>query len=254
MKLLQVQLKPLMEQLNRVKDMLIPEFGSLQAWEARASAAGRSVNGDSGSNDPSKNSQGYGGTPMPFLGETKLLGPTWQFEVAFSGLDGKEDVKSESASTSLKVLPPWMIKQGMNLTKEQRGEVKQETATDGSSVQADLSDEKKFTVENDDKKNIQDEYLKAYYAALYKKQQELEAAVKKQQELSDIPPASSLPDSSNRQVGMKVKRDDNEGDNDIDWEEAPIAGNTTESYKVNDLNVEAEESGDDEDDVDWEEG
>lgn len=26
------------------------------------------------------------------------------------------------------------------------------------------------------------------------------------------------------------------------------------SYKVNDLNVEAEESGDDEDDVDWEEG
>ena len=32
--------------------------------------------------------------------------------------DDKEDVKSESASTSLKVLPPWMIKQGMNLTKE----------------------------------------------------------------------------------------------------------------------------------------
>ena len=32
-----------------------------------------------------------------------------------------------------------------------------------------------------------------------------------------------------------------------------ISGNTTESYKVNDLNVEAEASGDDEDDVDWEE-
>ena len=32
-----------------------------------------------------------------------------------------------------------------------------------------------------------------------------------------------------------------------------ISGNTTESYKVNDLNVEAEASGD-EDDVDWEEG
>ena len=50
----------------------------------------------------------------------------------FFGLDGKEDVKSESASISLKVLPPWMIKQGMNLTKEQRGEVKQESNTDGS--------------------------------------------------------------------------------------------------------------------------
>ncbi|KAK8588576.1 hypothetical protein V6N13_087487 [Hibiscus sabdariffa] len=243
---MEVQLKPLMEQLNRVKDMPIPEFGSLQAWEARASAARRAVNGDSGSNDPSKNSQGYGGTPMPFLGETKV-------EVAFSGLDGKEDVKSESASTSLKVLPPWMIKQGMNLTKEQRGEVKQESKTDGISAQPDLSDDKKSTVENDDKKNIQDEYLKAYYAALYKKQQELEEAAKRQQELLDTPPATSLSDS-NRQVGMKVKRDDNEGDDDIDWEEAPMAGNTTESYKVNDLNVEAEESGDDEDDVDWEEG
>ncbi|GMI66240.1 hypothetical protein like AT1G03280 [Hibiscus trionum] len=243
---MEVQLKPLMEQLNRVKDMPIPEFGSLQAWEARASAAGRSVNGDSGSNDPSKNFQGYGGTPMPFLGETKV-------EVAFSGLDGKEDVKSESASKSLKVLPPWMIKQGMNLTKEQRGEVKQETTADGGSAQPDLLDDKKSAVENDDKKNIQDEYLKAYYAALYKKQQELEEAAKKQ-ELSNVPPATNLPDSSNRQVGMKVKRDDYEGDNDIDWEEAPIAGNTTESYKVNDLNVEAEESGDDEDDVDWEEG
>ncbi|XP_039010421.1 transcription initiation factor IIE subunit alpha-like [Hibiscus syriacus] len=240
---MEVQLKPLMEQLNRVKDMPIPEFGSLQAWEARASAAGRAVH--SGSNDPSKNSQGYGGTPMPFLGETKV-------EVAFPGVDGKEDVKSESASSSLKVLPPWMIKQGMNLTKEQRGEVKQESKIDGNSAQPDLSDDKKSTAENDDKTNIQDEYLKAYYAALYKKQQELEAAAKKQ-ELSDVPPATSLSDSSNRQVGMKVKRNDTEGDDDICWEEAPIAGYTTESYKV-DLNVEAEESGDDEDDVDWEEG
>ena len=85
----------------------------------------------------------------------KLIGPALQVEVAFSGLDGKEDVKSESASTSLKVLPPWMIKQGMNLTKEQRGEVKQESNTDGSSAQPDFSDDRKSTVENDDKKNLQ---------------------------------------------------------------------------------------------------
>ncbi|XVF71096.1 hypothetical protein PTKIN_Ptkin12aG0007700 [Pterospermum kingtungense] len=238
---MELQLKPLTDQLARVKDLAVPEFGSLQAWEARASAAGRAMNGDSGSNDPSRNSQGYGGTPMPFLGETKV-------EVAFSGLDGKEeDVKSESASASTKVLPPWMIKQGMNLTMEQRGEVKQESKTDGSSAQPDFSDDKKSNIENDDKKNLQDEYLKAYYAALYQKQQELEDAAKKQEELSDIP------DSSKRQVGMKVKREDAEGDDDIDWEEAPVAGNTIESYKVNDLNVEAEASADDEDDVDWEE-
>ncbi|OMO89012.1 Transcription factor TFIIE, alpha subunit [Corchorus olitorius] len=242
---MEVQLKPLMEQLNRVKDLPVPEFGTLQAWEARASAAARALNGDSGSNDPSRSSQGYGGTPMPFLGETKV-------EVAFSGLDGKEeDVKSETASTSLKVLPPWMIKQGMNLTKEQRGEGKQESETDGSSAQEDFSDDKKSTIENDDKKNFQDEYVKAYYAALLKKQQELEEAAKKQEELSDLPLTSS--DNSNRQTGMKSKREDDDVDDGVDWEEAPVAGNTAESFKVNDLNVEAEASGDDEDDVDWEE-
>ena len=71
---------------------------------------------------------------------------------------------------------------------------------------------------------MKDEYLKAYYAALYKKQEELEDAAKKQEELSDIPLASGLSDSSKRQVGMKVKREGNKGDDDIDWEEAPVAG------------------------------
>lgn len=72
---MQVQLKPLTELLNRVKDLPVPEFGSLQAWEARANAASRAANGDSSANDSSKSSQGqgYGGTPMPFLGETKVF-------------------------------------------------------------------------------------------------------------------------------------------------------------------------------------
>lgn len=70
--LLQEKLKPLMDQLNRVKDLTVPEFGTLQAWEVRANAAARSANGDSNSNDPSKSSQAYNGTPMPFLGETKV--------------------------------------------------------------------------------------------------------------------------------------------------------------------------------------
>ncbi|KAL1090473.1 hypothetical protein V6Z11_D07G091100 [Gossypium hirsutum] len=146
---MELQLKPLMEQLNRVKDMPIPEFGTLLSWETRVGAAGHALNG-AGSNDPYKNSQGYGGTPMPFLGDTKV-------EVAFSGLDSKEDVKTESASTSLKVLPPWMIKQGMNLTKEQRGEVKQESKAEDSSSQPDFSDDKKSTIGNDDKKNVQED-------------------------------------------------------------------------------------------------
>lgn len=82
---MQVQLKPLMEQINRVKDLPAPEFGTLQAWEARANAQRRAENGESSATDPSKSSHGlgYGGTPMPFLGDTKVilvsLPPSFQF-------------------------------------------------------------------------------------------------------------------------------------------------------------------------------
>lgn len=55
----------------------------------------------------------------------------------------------------MKVLPPWMIKQGMNLTKEQRGEVKEEGKMDGSRAPAGASDEKKSATEKHDEKNIQ---------------------------------------------------------------------------------------------------
>jgi transcription initiation factor TFIIE subunit alpha len=77
--------------------------------------------------------------------------------VDFNGTEGKgEGVKSETDSTALKVLPPWMITSGMNLTKEQRGEVKQETKMDGASTStaAQYTDEKKSTIGHDDK-NIQ---------------------------------------------------------------------------------------------------
>lgn len=65
-------MKPLIDQLGRVKDLTVPEFGSLQAWELQ-NAVGRAANGDH-ENDPSKSSQGFGfgGTPMPYVGETKV--------------------------------------------------------------------------------------------------------------------------------------------------------------------------------------
>lgn len=66
---LQEQLKPLVEQLNRVKDLSVPDFGTLQAWEVRASAAARAAAGDN-PNDPSRSYQS--GTPMPFLGDPKV--------------------------------------------------------------------------------------------------------------------------------------------------------------------------------------
>lgn len=67
---MQEQLKPLMDQLSRVKDLPVPEFGNLHAWELRAAV--RTGNGDFNANDASRSAQGFGGTPMPCVGETKV--------------------------------------------------------------------------------------------------------------------------------------------------------------------------------------
>ncbi|KAI3911005.1 hypothetical protein MKW98_015662 [Papaver atlanticum] len=236
------QLKPLLEQLNRVKDLPCPEFGTLQAWEARASAARRAAHGDANGNDPSKSSQQYGGTPLPFMGDAKV-------EVDFGATAKEEDVKPDAGA--MKVLPPWMIMQGMNLTKEQRGEATtEEFKVDGKPTSVDLSDDKKPKVEKEDEKDtIQSEYYKAYYAALMKRQQEQdEAAQMNQEELTSSENGfSDMP--SDRQVGMKAKRED---DDDVEWEDAPTTGTTTGTYKLNDLNAPVEES--EEDEIDWEDG
>nr|CAD1821968.1 unnamed protein product [Ananas comosus var. bracteatus] len=249
---LEEQLKPLAQQLARVKDLPVPEFGTLQAWEAKLSAVAR-ANGDANGGDPTKSSQGqgYGGTPMPFLGETSV-------EVALSGVEVKEeDTETDTKTTPMKVLPPWMIKQGMNLTKEQRGEVKPVPKIDQSSEPVD--DKKPKDIKEDDEKNIQDEYLKAYYEALVKRQKEQEEAarrIEQQQEENRTSTSDQFTASvSERRVGMKFKREENEND-DVEWEEGPPPSvNTGETfYKLADLNVEADSVADDEDDIDWEEG
>lgn len=245
----EAQLKPLMDQLARVKDLPAPEFGSLQAWEARANAVARGANGDNANDSKSGQGLGFGGTPMPFVGETKV-------EVAFSGLEEKGDIKSEVSATPMKVLPPWMIKEGMNLTKEQRGEVKQESNMAGTSAAAGSSDDKK-SIETEDVKNIQDEYVKAYYEAIFKRQREQEEAAKMLPETSTTDGVYNI--STERQVGMKSRREEEDEGEDIEWEEAPAppaGNNTTGTLKV-DLNVQAnasEDDNDEEDDIDWEEG
>lgn len=67
-----------MDQLARVKDLPAPEFGSLQAWEVRANAVARGANGDNANDSKSGQGLGFGGTPMPFVGETKVLLPNWK--------------------------------------------------------------------------------------------------------------------------------------------------------------------------------
>ncbi|KAF3666403.1 putative xyloglucan endotransglucosylase/hydrolase protein 23-like [Capsicum annuum] len=245
----EAQLKPLMDQLARVKDLPAPEFGSLQAWEVHANAVARGAHGDNANDSKSGQGLGFGGTPMPFVGETKV-------EVAFSGLEEKGDIKSEVSATPMKVLPPWMIKEGMNLTMEQRGEVKQESNMEGTSAAAGSSDDKK-SIETEDVKNIQDEYVKAYYEAIFKRQREQEEAAKMLPGTSTTDGVSNT--SSERQIGMKSKREEEDEGEDIEWEEAPApsaGSNTTGALKV-DLNVQAnasEDENDEEDDIDWEEG
>jgi len=70
--LVQAQLKPLMDQLSRVKDLPVPEFGNLQAWEARASAAVRAAGGDINAGDSKMSQLGYNGVPLPYRGDTKV--------------------------------------------------------------------------------------------------------------------------------------------------------------------------------------
>ncbi|KAL2344543.1 hypothetical protein Fmac_005828 [Flemingia macrophylla] len=62
-----------MDQLSRVKDLPVPEFGSLQAWEARASAAVRAANGDINAGDSKISQLGYNGVSMPYNGDTKWI-------------------------------------------------------------------------------------------------------------------------------------------------------------------------------------
>lgn len=66
-------------------------------------------------------------------------------------------MKSEIASTPMKVLPPWMIREGMNLTKEQRGESTnaEERKPSVTSAAPEVSDDKKSTTVKDDEKNLQ---------------------------------------------------------------------------------------------------
>ena len=68
-------------QLERVKNLPAPEFGSLQTWE-RANI-GAFANGDPSAADSSRNSQGQYGTPMPYMGET-MVGLTYTMNATLS--------------------------------------------------------------------------------------------------------------------------------------------------------------------------
>eukprot|EP00250_Pteridium_aquilinum_P007411 c17133_g1_i3 orf=268-1734(+) len=255
---LERQLKPLVDQLTKVKDLTPPDYGTLLAWEARAIAAGRMApNGEAITNLPkASHAQGHSGTPMPFVGETKV-------EVSLAGVDSKEeDSKDNIVAGPMKVLPPWMIREGMNLTAEQRGEAKQDVKTEEKM----LSDGTSTTVMNvdtkvleDDKealqRKLQEEYAKAYYAALMQRQQDaISGSVSNNDALA----------APERSVGMKAKREDGgEDDDDVEWEETDAfdegvstqdSGYGTNMETQNQAGLDEEDGEADEEDIDWEDG
>ncbi|XP_048638631.1 transcription initiation factor IIE subunit alpha isoform X2 [Brassica napus] len=213
----------LMDQINRVNDIPFPVYESFPEWEARAAMDARE-NGVFNNNDPFGSQGVNGSTPMLYLGETKV-------EVNLR--DGKED-----GVPSSKPMPQWMIRQGMNLTKEQRGEMSQEEKVGGvSEGEVLLSDDYKPSAMGNDN----DTYLKeTYYAALL---QQLEAAQKMNQQES-TPDIQSATTCSDRQVGMKSKREDEE---DAECEEGA-------HVSANGAGVEEEEEEEEDDGVEWEEG
>lgn len=60
-------------QLQRVKDLTPPDFGTLVQWEKRAIGTLRPGGEASEELRKQTHAQGMTGTPMPFLGETKVL-------------------------------------------------------------------------------------------------------------------------------------------------------------------------------------
>ncbi|CAM6106125.1 unnamed protein product [Calypogeia fissa] len=256
---LEKQLKPLSDQLTRVKDLTPPDFGSLEAWEKRAIAAGRIPNGDASTSDMSRvtHGQGTSGTPMPFLGETKV-------EVALAGGEAKKEEDKEEAA-QLKVLPPWMIRQGMQLTASQRGETRTDVKTENGELAngAEPTDVKPAEEDKEEtQRKIQEEYLKAYYAALLARQQEAQQATAPPLQELVVTPDEDVKEDV-REVGVKAKREDEEDDEEVEWEEAgateedgpPVL--SQDSHLNNGNSMELESGGDmeeDDDEEDWEEG
>ncbi|KAF0928101.1 hypothetical protein E2562_037911 [Oryza meyeriana var. granulata] len=207
------QLKPLIALLDRIKDLSFPDFGSLQDWER--ATIGASANGAVGS---SQNSEGLcSWTPMPFLEET-------------------EEAQVHKNLLNL----------GTDLMEEQKGENSSSANLDQSS---EAKSDKKQCSEEDGSKSIQESYIKAYYEAIQKRQEE---KAKSLACISDQPFASDA--QFERQLGAKSKRDDDgeSGDDDIELKVEQPTGNTGEIYKLADLNVETQQSNDDE--YEWQEG
>ncbi|KAK3157876.1 hypothetical protein QOZ80_2AG0129530 [Eleusine coracana subsp. coracana] len=193
------QLKPLVAQLEKVKKLPAPEFGSLQSWERARSDA--FANGCPGATDSSMNS-----TTGPGNGFEVIIDPN-------KDVDVKDDPGKDGMGS--KPMPPW-LKEGKNLSEEQRGQI--------PSKLNEISETKDGNKQKpEDEKTIEDEYIKAYYEAWGKQ----EDAKRRMQHEGEIFISNS---QSDRKVGMKYKWEDE--DEGIEWKEDQATGCTAEANKL----------------------
>lgn len=84
-------------------------------------------------------------TGIPLLDRSDICF-TFQVEVEIADGVKEEGAESGKNGSELKVLPPWMIRDGMNLTKEQRGETSKVSKLDEKS---EAKDDKKQDSKDD---------------------------------------------------------------------------------------------------------
>lgn len=248
------QLQPLHIQLERVKALVPPDFGTLVQWEKRAISSVRA--GGESNEDAAKAAHGQGSTgpPMPYMGETKV-------DVVMAGA-AKNEGKDETAAGPTKVLPPWMIREGMNLNAKQRGEALEGewNEDNGGTSNADIkpAEEDKEAMQ----KKLQEEYVRAYYAAILASQQNASQPPKSENnEMSYVEKDVSTEAAAEVSAGVVVK-DEGEDDDDVEWEDAPaaevpIAGSGHDENLEDTEGAPVEGQGDyageaDEDDIEWE--
>ncbi|GJN20963.1 hypothetical protein PR202_gb08404 [Eleusine coracana subsp. coracana] len=213
------QLKPLVVQLERVKKLPAPEFGSLQSWERARSGA--FANGCPGATDSSMSSTAGPGN----VGFEVIIDPD-------KDVDGKDDTGKDGVGS--KPMPPW-LKEGNNLSEEQRGQI--------PSKLNEISETKDDSKQKpEDETTIEDEYIKAYYEAWGKQ----EDAKRRMQHEGETFISNS---QSDRKVGKKYKWEDEDEDEGIEWGEDQATGCTAVANKL-----EAQESADEDDGYEWIDG
>eukprot|EP00244_Chara_vulgaris_P014469 TRINITY_DN9071_c0_g1_i2.p1 TRINITY_DN9071_c0_g1~~TRINITY_DN9071_c0_g1_i2.p1 ORF type:complete len:559 (+),score=161.15 TRINITY_DN9071_c0_g1_i2:41-1717(+) len=296
---LEKQLKPLTDQVEKIKDLTPPDFGPLAEWVANTALRVDNRDPDVQLDGIQSKQQS---APIPYWGETNV-------EVDLGQSDVKQE-ETEAEAIALKQLPPWMIRQGMKLTPQQWGvgevgKVKAEVKAEPSSScmagggWGGLSKVKKEEgAEADDKeavqRQLQEAYVKAYYEALVKRQQELTGnpgelndpgAITVKKELVTV----KIEPDGDRLVGLKVKRersenDEDEDEEDVEWEagtediagaggaldgedddkltwvagedaqDADGGGDAADDGAGEEARVDDDDAAADDDDVDWENG